>query len=87
MLDLNGLIPATLLTHDERLDDPFLRDRRHQFRQVAHDLARLVRVGIEKVDRHHPPDGGARRRRERFDVVLVMPHPQCLRQSALRHVR
>ena len=30
---------------------PFSRDRRHQLRQVAHDLARLVRVRVDLVDR------------------------------------
>ena len=49
--------------------------------------ARLVRVGIEQLDGDHPADRRAGRGGQRFDVVLVMPHPQRFRQSALRHVR
>ena len=55
--------------------------------QVAHDLSRLVRIRIEQLDGDHAADGRARRCGQRLDVVLVMPHSQRLRQSALRHVR
>ncbi len=51
--DLNGCLVAPLagddlktvaaLPDNDRLDDPFFRDRRHQLGEVAHDLARLIR--------------------------------------------
>ena len=49
----DDLEPVAALADDERLDDALLGDRRHQLGQVAHDLARLVRVRVELVDRHH----------------------------------
>jgi hypothetical protein len=83
----DDLIAAAFLTDDQRLDHALLGNRRHQLGQVAHHLARLVGVRVEQLDGHHLADRGAGGRRQRLDIVLVMPHPQRVRQSALRHVR
>ena len=64
------------LPDDQRLDDPLLGDRRDQLRQVAHDLPRLVRIGVDQLDRHHPADRRPGRRGQRLDVVLVVAHRQ-----------
>ena len=40
----DDLVTVPALPHDERFDDPFFGDRRHQLRQVAHHLAGLVRI-------------------------------------------
>src|SRR5215203_1640414 len=95
--DLHGGVIATLagddlittetLPHHERLDDSFLTDRGHELGQVTHYLAGLVRVRVEEIDRHHATNRLTSGCRERLDVVMVMPHPQCFRQSALRHAR
>jgi hypothetical protein len=64
-----GLVPPlaghdlktmSTLSDDDRLDDALFRNRRHQLRQVAHDLPRLVRVRVDQVHRHHAPDRRAR---------------------------
>ena len=51
------------------------------------DLARLIRVRIDLVDRDQPPDRRPRRRGERLDVVLVVAHGNRLRQPSSRHDR
>ncbi len=71
----DDLKTAAALTHDQRLDDPFLGHRGDELRQVAHRLPRLVRVGIQQFDRHDLPDRLAGRCRQRLDVMLVVPHP------------
>ena len=83
----HDLEPAATLTHQQRFENPLLGNRRDQLREVAHHLARLVRVGIEQLDRDHAADGRAGGGGQRLHVMLVMPHPQRLRQSALRHVQ
>jgi hypothetical protein len=60
---------------DERFDDALLGDGRHQLREIAHDLARLIRVRIDQVDRHESTDGHPPGSCQGFDVVLVVPHP------------
>ena len=60
--DLDGGLVAPLAGHDlepvaalagrrSGSMNALLGDRRHQLRQVAHDLPRLVRVRIDQVDR------------------------------------
>ena len=75
------------LPDDQRLDDALLADRRDQLGEVAHDLARLIGVRIDLVDRHHPPDRRAGGRRQRIHVVLVVAHRDRCRQPASRHDR
>ena len=53
----DDLEPVAALPDDQRLDDALFGDRRHQLRQVAHDLARLVRVGLDAVDGISRPIG------------------------------
>src|SRR5260221_14776100 len=65
--DLNGgLIPAlasdnlkaiATLPHDQRLENPLLADGRDQLGQVAHDLPRLIGIGIDLIDRNESADG------------------------------
>ena len=81
----DDLEPLATLAEHEWLDDALLGNRRHQFRQVAHDLAGLVRVRIDEVDRHHPADRRSRRRRQRLYVVLIVTHPHGLGQASPRH--
>src|SRR5262249_43359116 len=81
----DDLEPAPALSNDDRLDDAFLGNRRHQLRQVAHDLARLVRIGIQLIDGGNPSDGRSGGARERFDVMFVVPHAYCLRKTPFRH--
>jgi hypothetical protein len=83
----DDLVAAATLPDDQRFDDAFLGDRRHELGQVAHDLARLLRVRVQQFDRHEPADRVALGAGERLHVVLVVPHPQRIRQSALRHAR
>ena len=66
---------------------PFLGDRGDELGQVAHGLARLVGVGVDLVDRHHPADRRTGRGGQGFDVVRVVAHPQGVGQSSLRHGR
>ena len=54
---------------------------------VSHHLARLVGVRVQQLDRHDAANGFAGGGGQRLHVVLVMPHPQRFRQSALRHAR
>src|SRR5262245_43929091 len=46
----DDLETATTLADDDRLDDAFLGNGRHQLRQIAHDLAGLIWIRIELVD-------------------------------------
>ena len=75
------------LPDNQRLDDAPFRNGGDQLGQVAHDLARLVRIRVQEVDRDDPPDGRAGGRGQRLHIVLVMAHPERIRQSALRHVQ
>ena len=81
----NNLKAVATSTDDERFDDPFFGDRRHQFRQVAHHLPRLVGIGVDAVDRDLPADRRARRRCQGLDVMLVVPHPNGFREPSPRH--
>ena len=72
----DDLIARAALADDQRLDDPLFGDRRDELGQVAHGLARLIGVGVDQVDRHHPADRRGRRRRQGFDVVRVVAHPR-----------
>ena len=83
----DDLEPVAALAHDQRLDDPLLGNRRHQLRQVAHDLTGLVRIGIDLLDRDQPADRHPGRRRQRLHVMLVMAHRHALRQPSFRHDR
>ena len=86
-LTSDDLVAGAALADDQRLDDPLFRHRCHQLRQVAHDLARLIGIRVQQLDRHEAADGLTRGGRQRLHVVLVMPHPERFRQSALRHAR
>ena len=52
----DDLEPLAPLPEHQRLDDALLGNRRHQFGQVAHDLSRLVWIGIDEVNRYHAAD-------------------------------
>ena len=72
----DDLVARAALADHQRLDDAFLGDRGDQLRQVAHGLARLVGVGVDLVDRHHPADRRAGRGGQGLDVMRVVAHPQ-----------
>jgi hypothetical protein len=77
-------------THEDRLEHSLLAHRRDQLREVAHVLARLIRVRIDVFDRHHAPDGLAARTAELIDEVHVVTHAQGFGQTDpawARHVR
>ncbi len=57
----DDLEPLAALADDQRLDDALLGDRGHQLREVAHHLPRLVRVGIDLLDRDQSADRHAGR--------------------------
>jgi hypothetical protein len=81
----DDLEPGSTLADDDRLDDALLGDRRHELRQVPHDLPGLIRIGIDLVDRHDPANGSPRGAGQRLDVVLVVPHPDGFGKTSLRH--
>ena len=72
---------------DERLEDALLGNRGHQLRQVAHDLPRLVWIGIDLIDRDHAPEGGACGGGRRLHAVRVVARLDGARKSSLRHDR
>ncbi len=83
----DDLKPRPALPDDQRLENALLRDGGDQLRQVAHDLPRLIRVGIDLVDRNEAANRRPRRRRERLDVVLVVAHRNGIRKPSSRHGR
>ena len=55
----DDLIPAAALPDNQRLDDALLGDRRHELREIAHDLPGLIRR-IDETPLIDRPDGVGR---------------------------
>ena len=81
----HDLEPAPPLPHDKGLENALLRDRGHELGQVAHDLPRLVGIGVDLVDGDHAAEGHARGSGQGLHVVLIVAHLDCARESSSRH--
>ena len=89
-LSRDDLEPRAARADQDRLEHALLAHGRDQLREIAHVLARLMRIGIDVFDRHHAPHGLAAGTSELIDEVHVVTHAQCFRQtdpSWARHVR
>ncbi|HVT49356.1 MAG TPA: hypothetical protein VHD57_16325 [Vicinamibacterales bacterium] len=72
----HNLKTGSPLSDHERLDDALLADRGHQLRKIAHDLARLIGIGLDLIDWHETANRRACGIGQRVDVVLVVAHFQ-----------
>jgi hypothetical protein len=79
----HDLEPLAARPHDQRLDMPFSKSR-PSARQVAHDLPRLVRVGVDELDQSGGLTG-CRRRGQRLHVCRLTHGTES--QSSSRHDR
>ena len=72
----DDLVARAALADDQRFDNPLFGDRRDQFREVAHGLARLIGVRVNLLDRHHAAHRRAGGCRQGLDVMRIVAHAQ-----------
>ncbi len=81
------LVVARNVAHQQRLKHSLLLYRLNQLAQIAQHLARLIGIWANLIERNHPADCRAAKRRQLLDVVRVMPHLESGGQPyPLRHV-
>jgi hypothetical protein len=81
--DLVHILDAAQRTHDHRLDDATLFDRRGELVELRIRIiaSRIARIGPEMFDRHAPLIAGAFRRRRRFGADIAHERGQPAPES------